>query len=391
MKGLLYLTWRYLRYRPLRTLLLIVTVALMIYLPLAVRVVVAESGRLLTARAETTPLLVGPQGSATDLALSSLYFVPQALPPIEFAAYREVQSLREGLVVPLHVRFRSEAAPIVGTSLSYFEKRSLSPAQGQLFTRLGDCVVGANVAAARKLAPGGSVISSPENVFDLAGGYPLKMRVSGILARSHTPDDDAIFVDLKTAWVIEGLAHGHQDLTKPEAGDAILQRDGGEIRANASLREYHEVTEENLASFHFHGDQEGYPLTSLIVFPNSPKARALILARFDTPGAQQQVVIPTMALTRLKETLFATEGLVFYGFLALTLTSAVLVMLVFSLSLRLRESEMETYRKIGLNVRGLSLLKIADLLIIISIGAIIAWGAIRLTIVIAPRILPTLI
>ena len=55
---------------------------------------------------------------------------------------------------------------------------------------------------------GGHVVSSPESVFDLAGVYPLKMAVVGVLAPTHTPDDDAVFVDVKTAWVIAGLAHG---------------------------------------------------------------------------------------------------------------------------------------------------------------------------------------
>lgn len=391
MKGLLYLTWRYLRYRPIRSLLLIITVALMIYLPLAVKVIVTESVRLLGARAEETPLLVGPRGSATDLTLSSLYFIPQTLPPLEFLSYRRLQSARQGLVIPLHVRFHAGGNPLVGTTLSYFEQRELTPAHGRLFTRLGDCVIGAKVAEEMNLKVGESVISSPENLFDLAGVYPLKMRITGILERSHSPDDEAIFIDLKTAWVIEGLAHGHQDLTRPEAADAILSEDGGTIRANASVREYNEVTNDNLASFHFHGDQNRYPITSLIVFPKSPKDRALLLARFDAPDATEQILIPATALAKLANTLFATQRLVFYGFCALAAASGVLVILVFLLSLRLRESEMMTYQKIGLAPEGLLFLKISDLIIIVAVGAAVAYLAVEVTATLAPNILPTLL
>jgi hypothetical protein len=43
-----------------------------------------------------------------------------------------------------------------------------------------------------EMSPGDSLISSPENFFDLAGVYPLKMMVVGILHESNSPDDNAI-------------------------------------------------------------------------------------------------------------------------------------------------------------------------------------------------------
>ncbi len=43
------------------------------------------------------------------------------------------------------------------------------------------------------------------------------MPVVGVLARAGTPDDSAVFVDIKTAWVIAGIGHGHTDLTDPSS------------------------------------------------------------------------------------------------------------------------------------------------------------------------------
>ena len=53
-------------------------------------------------------------------------------------------------------------------------------------------------------------MSDPLNVFDLSGTYPLKMRVVGVLEKSGSADDDAVFVDLHTEWIISGIGHGHQ-------------------------------------------------------------------------------------------------------------------------------------------------------------------------------------
>ena len=41
-------------------------------------------------------------------------------------------------------------------------------------------------------------------MFDLAGVYPLKMKAAGVLAPSGTPDDDAVFVNVK-----EEITHSH--------------------------------------------------------------------------------------------------------------------------------------------------------------------------------------
>jgi len=391
MTGIPYLTWRYLQHRPLKSMLLTLAVALMIFLPLGVRTFVSESTRVLQNRAVTTPLLIGPKGSAIDLTLASLYFLPQQLEPLKYLTYKQTCALRQGTVIPLHTRFTAGDSPLVGTSLGYFEQRDLKVSQGRLFTRLGDCVLGADIAAERGLKVGDHVISSPENVFDLAGVYPLKMRVTGILDTAHSPDDRAVFTDLKTAWIIEGIAHGHEDLATPEAADAVLETDGDNITANASLREFTEVTDENIAYFHFHGNENDYPITSLLVFPASEKSRALLLGRYETSSASGQIVIPADSIRQLLDTLFSTKDLVFYGFLALAAASGLMLLIIFSLSLRLRESELSTYSKIGVSQARLTTIKIADLLVIVTVGTLLAAAALSVTKSLAETIIPRLL
>ena len=46
-----------------------------------------------------------------------------------------------------------------------------------MFTILGEAVIGSKVADDLNLAVGDTLISSPENLFDLAGQYPLQMKV----------------------------------------------------------------------------------------------------------------------------------------------------------------------------------------------------------------------
>ena len=84
MNDTLYLAWRYVRYHWVTTVLLVSAISLVLFLPAGLHVVVEQGGRTLTARAESTPLLVGAKGSAVDLTLSALYFRPPNLSPTEF-------------------------------------------------------------------------------------------------------------------------------------------------------------------------------------------------------------------------------------------------------------------------------------------------------------------
>jgi putative ABC transport system permease protein len=389
--GIAYLSWKHLSYRPVRTLTLVAAIALTIYLPLALYVFTSESTRILQERARSTPLLLGPKGSSIDLTLNALYFTSQELPPLEHLAYTKLAGERFGTTIPIHARFRAEEAPIIGTSLAYFDVRALAVAEGRMITRLGDCVIGARLARRNDLHPGDRITSSPKNVFDLAGVYPLRMRITGVLAANHTPDDDAVFVDLKTTWVIEGLAHGHQDLANPAAASAVRKREGNVLQANASVVEFNEVTENNIAFFHFHGDPEHYPLSSAILIPKDQKSRALALGAYQGPSSSEQLVIPLEAVTQLTETLFATSKMTFAALLLLGLTALALAALVFLLSFRLREREMQTYAKIGARTATIVLLKSTEVAIVLITGIVFALLSALITKSFAAGLLPQLL
>ena len=293
MKQTLYLAWRYLAFHRFKTFILLTSITLILYLPVGLRVLVSQSAEQLTQRAEATPLIVGSKGSPLELVLNTLYFrssVPEPMP------YEEAQKVMDsGLAptVPMYVRFHAQGHPIVGTSIEYFDYRGLEVATGRIFAVLGECVLGSRVADALGARVGDFVISSPENLFDLAGEYPLKMTIVGILQPADGPDDDAVFVDIKTTWIIEGLGHGHQDLTEREAASAVLSREGNRVVANASIVQYNEITPENIEAFHFHGDISQYPVTSAIAIPPDQKSSALLQGRYQAAEERAQIARPS--------------------------------------------------------------------------------------------------
>ena len=292
MGDVLYLAWRYLVHHRFKSAVVIGSVTLVLALPAGLQVLLDRSAAALTARAVATPLLVGARGSPLELTLDSLYFESDTPPSMRYAEVKRLARYDLGTAVPLHTRFSARGRPIVGTTPEYFEQRGLDLARGRGLAILGDCVLGTGAARDLGLGPGDSLVSSPETLFDLAGVYPLAMSVVGVLAPADGPDDRAIFVDLKTAWVIAGLAHGHQDLTLPEAATGVLSRDDKRIVANASVREYERITPDNIDSFHFHGDTEGFPVTAAIVFPPNDKSATLLEGHYVGDDEPVQIVRP---------------------------------------------------------------------------------------------------
>jgi putative ABC transport system permease protein len=353
---------------------LIASVTLIVYLPVGLRVLVAQSAAELEARARATPLLVGARGSALELALNALYFEPD---PPDAAPYAQVERIAaSGLAeaIPLHVRFRARGYPIVGTTLEYLDFRGLRVAEGRRMAVLGECVVGAAVARGLDLSPGDALVSSPESVFDLAGVYPLRMRVTGVLAPAHTPDDRAVFVDLKTAWVLEGLGHGHQDLARAEADAAILAREGDRITANASVLQYNEITADNIDSFHFHGDLADHPVTAVLAVPPDEKSRVLLMGRFTAPDETAQIAVPAAVMQELLGTIFTVQSYVVAAIATVALATLITTALVFLLSLRLRRRERETLVKIGGARGSVAVVLASEVIFVLGISIAIASG-----------------
>ena len=347
MKGLFYLAWRYLIFHRFKTIILITAITLLIYIPLGLNVLVNNSAEQLTQRADNTPLLIGTKGSPLDLVLNSLYFDESQLSSFIYQDYIQLKKNNPVKMIPLNTLFKARGFPVIGTSLSYFDFRSIKLSKGHMMALLGECVIGANVAESLGLKVGDSLVTSPESLFDLAGVYPLKMKITGILETTYTADDNAIFTDIKTAWVIGGFGHGHQDLNRPEAISGVLKRTQDTITANASVRQYTEITSDNIDSFHFHGNSDQFPITAIIALPDNQKQSALLQGKFQVNDITKQIVRPDKIIRALMSTIFTVRHYILIGAFIMGLSTLIMIMLIFMLSQQLRRGEILTASKIG--------------------------------------------
>jgi putative ABC transport system permease protein len=373
-----YIAWKYVSFNKIRTGTLVACITLISFLPLSLQLLLDESERQLMSRAVSTPLVVGAKGSALDLVMNTLYFDDEVPELITMEASEQVMETDLALPIPVYVRFQARGHPIVGTTLDYFDFRGLTVAEGRSLAVLGDCVVGAAVAERLDLQPGSNVVSSPENLFDLAGVYPLKMEVVGVLEKSHTSDDLAVFVDLKTAWVIQGLGHGHEDVTKLTDPTLVLERTESNVAATAKLYHYTEITEKNIETFHFHGKLTSYPVTAVVAVPYDMKSGTILRGRYLAREAKHQIVKPEEVIDGLLQNIFRIKTMLDGVISVVALATAMAIVLVFALSLRLRQREIQTIFKLGCRRMTIARLLGAEIAIIGLISAVLCGAMVFL-------------
>ena len=372
MTDLLYLSLQYIRHHRAKLTVLTLAITLVLWLPLAIQSIVDQTAAQLLQRADSTPLIIGAPGSPLELSLGSLYFRSKTVSTLPYSELAELNNTGLAQAIPLYYRFRSQEHPVVGTSPDYFAYRGLRIAAGRHGALLGEAVIGAAVAKSMGIGVGDHVITSPESVFDLAGVYPLKMPVVGVLSPSLSPDDEAIFVDIKTSWVIQGLGHGHQELNRKEAMGQILKREGDNIIANASVRQFNEITADNLNSFHFHGDNAGNPISAIIPVPHDNKSAALLLGHYLEERDHIQIVRSQKVIRELLDTVFTVRDYIVVGVGLVAAATTIVAVLVFYLSLRLRQGERHTLSRIGASQLQVQTLMATEIITVLLLSALLS-------------------
>jgi putative ABC transport system permease protein len=368
----LILAWHYICHYKGKTAIMISCVTLTVFLPLTLHQVLNQFQSQILHRAEQTPLVVGAKGSRFDLALHALYFKAQISDTLSMKDVQQIQASGYAKAIPLHVRFTAKNYPVVGTSLEYTQFRKLTVEQGRGLMQIGDCLVGAEVAKEFSLKPGDRLLTDPDNIFDIGGTYPLSMKVVGVLGKSYTADDDSVFVDVKTSWIIAGIGHGHQQLGTSEDEKVILERETSHVVANAALVHHTEITPKNIASFHFHAEPHDLPLTAIIAIPDSEKSKTLLQGRYVGTDTHAQVFDTSKVVEEMLGMILKVKRFFDANSILVACSTGLLLLLVLLLSLRLRQREMQTMFYLGCSRWTIFRLQGTELLITLTISFLAA-------------------
>jgi putative ABC transport system permease protein len=207
-----------------RNRLLALMTVLLVALALATGIMVISQERALrqgSARAaDDFDLLIGAPGSPTQLVLSTVYLQTQSIPLVDGGVLAEVsQSPGVAYAAPIAFGDHWQGRPIIGTTADFVLRGgTLAPAEGRIFQRRGEAVVGAAVplAIGAKIVPQhGHGQDHDEEEDDegeehcAPGHAAIHYTVVGRLPPRHTIWDTALLVPIEDVWAIHGLADGH--------------------------------------------------------------------------------------------------------------------------------------------------------------------------------------
>ncbi|MDC8011111.1 ABC transporter permease [Tahibacter soli] len=196
------LAWRSLRNRRATALVCIATIALGVAVTVAVERIRADVRASFAGTVSGIDLVVGARSGPLNLLLYSVFHIGDATNEIAWSSYEAIARWNEvDWAVPVALGDSHRGFRVVGTTAEFFRRyrfgarRDLAFAQGRAFGATFEAVVGADVAQRLGYAPGRELVLT----HGLAGFVAHEndpFRIVGVLARTGTPVDAAVLVDL---------------------------------------------------------------------------------------------------------------------------------------------------------------------------------------------------
>ncbi len=338
-----------LRYRVGGVLLTVTAVALSVFVLLGVEHVRQEAKSGFASTVSGVDLIVGARTGEINLLLLSIFRIGNATTNVEWETVEEIENLeRVAWSVPITLGDSHKNFRVVGTTQDFFEryqygrKQPLVFEKGSEFEALQDVVLGSRAATELDYRLGDSLVLS-HGMADTSFTHhdELPFNVVGILERSGTPIDNALFVSLEAIDAIHDDENGgsheeydeghkaHEDHDEHESHDDHDEHDaheheeghkGHKGHEDPDEHESHDDHDEHGAHEHeedrqAHDDHEGHnhgpigTVTALLVGLESP-AFALQVQRVinEFEGEALLAILPGVALAQLWELVGGIEG-----------------------------------------------------------------------------------
>ncbi|MDW5417064.1 MULTISPECIES: ABC transporter permease [unclassified Iodobacter] len=357
------IAFKSLQNRRLTVALSVLTVALSVLLLIGVERLRTEARNSFSNTVSGTDLIVGARTGSVQLLLYSVFRVGNATNNIGWDSYQKLaKDERVEWTIPVSLGDSHKGFPVLGTSTDYFkhlkfgEDQHLQLAQGKIFARTHDTVLGANVAKKSGYALGSKIVlthGSGEGAMSEHADQPFT--ITGILAPTGTPVDDTVHVSL------DGLTAIHEGW---ESGSASLLSTSGVLAAD-----------ENRAV---------PPPATITAFYVGLKSRTSL---FSYQRAVNQyhdetlmAIMPGVALSELWQLMKIAEQalLVVSGFVMIIGLLGMLTALLTGLNERRRE--MAILRSVGARAWQIFVLVMGETLLLVSVGIAAGVGLLYLII-----------
>ena len=377
---------RSLRYRLSGVLLTIASVALSVFVLLGVEHVRQEARTGFASTVSGVDLIVGARTGEINLLLLSIFRIGTATANVSWKSVEQLEQQKNVVwTVPISLGDSHRSFRVIGTTEAFFTrykygaKQSITFQQGQSFEAVAEVVLGARVATELGYQLGDSLVLS-HGMADTSFSHhdQLPFSVSGILAATGTPIDNALFVGLEAIEAMhsdgESEDHrGHNDHDEHDGHDEHEEHEDHDAHEDHDGHEDHDAHEEHDKHHAGHDHPPIGTVTAVLVGLNSP-ITTLQVKRWVDEFADEALlaILPGVALTQLWELVGNVEAILL-GISILILVSSLLGLNAMLLaSMRERRREIEVLRSIGAPSSFIVSLLMIESLLIVSVGVVLA-------------------
>ena len=308
----------------------------------------------LTSNAQYYSLIVGPSGSATQLAMNTMYFTDEPLGTIPYEVKTELEAdTRVNAAIPFAMADQYNGYKMVGTTPEYLEGKEFK--EGVMFDKstVFEVVVGYTVAKTCSLKIGDSIYTSHSEGKE----HHIPYKVVGILDRTYSSFDNICFTQLRSIWEIH--EHEHEEGKEHD----------------------HEYEE------HEHEDMNEMVCAILVKAKNPGVAMQLKdeftkIATYTVEGESKQYSIQAIEpMSIMRNVLEDTDQnqYIIYGLTVVVILMNILVISVVTLlNMKASEKEIKLMRLIGISMGKINLIYLIQNAIIGLFSVVLAFGLSRL-------------
>ena len=292
-------------------------------------------------------VIVGPNGSATQLVLSTLFYADEPVGTIDYSVVEKLE--KQGnlqKVVPFGLGDNYRGAKIIGTSPDFLEGSKYD--SGKIFEAEFEAVVGYNVAKAYDLKAGSTLISS-HGVMSIGHEHSNKpYTVVGILKETKSAIDNVVVTDIASIW------------------EAHETHEDGEEHPDEEGEGHHDEE----AAGEEHHDEERQVVTAILIRSGSLLNSNTITSEYNK--GETQAINPTKVMRNLLENIDLSKQVATLLTGIILLLAFLIVIIMTVLMLDSIGKEIKTLRFIGISRGSIAKYVIYQTLVLASSGAVIS-------------------
>ena len=292
--------------------------------------------------------IIGPSGSDTDLAMTTMFFTGSITDTISYEYYESLKTdMRVNVAVPFTMGDSYNGAKIIGTAPEFLSTKELG--KGEMFDAKYEAVVGYDVAKANGLSVGDELVTS-HGISGTGHKHTANpLVVVGILEKTNTAYDSVVFTPIETIWA----THDHSSAEEHEEDEAHV--DGEE----------HEEHEE-------HGD-----ICAVLIKCKSPSDVSSLQSSFKN-NSELLVITPSVVMREVLSNVDTSVYIVYILCVIILIMNICIISVITLLNMYDSKKEIALMRLIGIGMNKINLLYIIQNGIIGLISTLLAFGTSRL-------------